>query len=65
MPIDIDAPNQAVALQLPHIARKHNPTNYDAAYLELAVRSRLPLATADKALIRAASELKLKLLSHS
>jgi predicted nucleic acid-binding protein len=58
------APNQAVALQLPHIARKHNPTNYDA-YLELAVRSRLPLATADKALIRAASELKLKLLSHS
>lgn len=35
-------------------AIKHNLTIYDAAYLELAHRLRLPLATLDKALIRAA-----------
>lgn len=33
---------------------KHELTAYDAAYLELARRRRLPLATHDKALIRSA-----------
>jgi len=36
------------------LASDHDLTSYDAAYLELAKRSRLSLATADKALIRAA-----------
>jgi predicted nucleic acid-binding protein len=35
------------------LARKHDLTIYDASYLELAVRLRLPLATLDKALIEA------------
>jgi predicted nucleic acid-binding protein len=33
---------------------KHQLTSYDAAYLELALRLKLPIATIDKALIRAA-----------
>lgn len=36
------------------LAEKHSLTVYDAAYLELAQRRRLPLATLDRALIRAA-----------
>jgi len=35
------------------LADRHNLTVYDAAYLELAQRRRLPLATLDRALIRA------------
>ncbi len=36
------------------LARRHDLTLYDAAYLELAVRLSLPLATGDAALARAA-----------
>lgn len=35
------------------LAERHDLTVYDAAYLELAQRRRLPLATLDRALIRA------------
>ncbi len=38
------------------LARQYGLTVYDAAYLELAIRERLPLATLDKAL-RIAAEL--------
>lgn len=40
-----------------NLARKHQLTSYDAAYLELAVRLGLRLATMDKAL-RAAAEVE-------
>ena len=36
------------------LARHHKLTAYDAAYLELALREDVPLATLDSALIRAA-----------
>ena len=36
------------------LARRHALTVYDALYLELAVRLGAPLATADRALVRAA-----------
>jgi predicted nucleic acid-binding protein len=39
---------------LADIVRKHSLTIYDAAYLELAMRKGLPLATADVALAKAA-----------
>jgi predicted nucleic acid-binding protein len=37
------------------LARAHNLSVFDAAYLELALRLKLPLATADSALTRAAN----------
>jgi predicted nucleic acid-binding protein len=37
-----------------HVATKHNLTIYDAAYLELAQRAGLPLATLDGDLRKAA-----------
>jgi predicted nucleic acid-binding protein len=50
--VAIDAPpleNQVLGL-----ARQHRLTVYDAAYLELAMREALPLATLDTALADAA-----------
>lgn len=43
-------------------AHAHGLTSYDAAYLELAMREGLPLATTDKALRRAASKVGLAVL---
>jgi len=52
LPFEIDhQPREAGVLDL---ARRHSLTAYDAAYLELALRKNLPLATIDRALIRAA-----------
>jgi predicted nucleic acid-binding protein len=38
------------------LAEEHQLSTYDASYLDLALRRELPLATQDKALIRAAAE---------
>jgi len=55
--LPIEAAQQAPAevLELPAVAQKHNLTNYDAAYLALALRYHLPLATTDNDLRRAAA----------
>ena len=51
MPIEIDPVSTTrawgAALEL---AREHRLSGYDAAYLELAARMQLPLATLDQAL---------------
>ena len=52
LPIVIDAEPEEQALM--DMARRHQLTVYDAAYLELAVRTREPLATLDTALSIAA-----------
>lgn len=52
LPIEID--NACEDARLLALAREHKLTIYDASYLELAVRQRLPLATLDAALERAA-----------
>ena len=55
MPIVIDdeTDHRAFADTL-HLARAHELSAYDAAYLELALRKALPLATLDRDLVRAA-----------
>lgn len=52
MPIELDT--MANDLALLALARRHRLSAYDAAYLELAMRRDLPLATLDEALLRAA-----------
>jgi predicted nucleic acid-binding protein len=52
LPIEIDG--QCEDETLLRIARKHRLTAYDAAYLELALRRREPLATLDAELATAA-----------
>ena len=60
--IDPDTPGRAFRDVLP-LARAQHLTTYDAAYLELAMRLGLPLATKDTALVRAAAALRIKTLA--
>jgi predicted nucleic acid-binding protein len=55
------APEEQAVLAL---ARHHRLTVYDAAYLELARRERLPLATLDTALASAARKEKVSLIGE-
>jgi predicted nucleic acid-binding protein len=56
LPIEIDPETNARAWNgTAALARQHNLTLYDAAYLELAARRSLPLATFDTPLARAAA----------
>jgi predicted nucleic acid-binding protein len=48
--------------QLLSLCRTHGLTSYDAVYLDLAARRRLPLATLDEPLRKAAKKLGIKLL---
>jgi predicted nucleic acid-binding protein len=54
--VDPEPPGLAFRDVLP-LARSQGLTTYDAAYLELAMRTGLPLATKDQALARAAKKL--------
>jgi predicted nucleic acid-binding protein len=56
MAIDVDEPDSSAILQLPYLARQYNLTSYDAAFLELAMRLHLPIASNDQALMRAAAQ---------
>ena len=58
---DDQTPALAFAAILP-LARTQNLTTYDAAYLELALRLGLPLATLDRRLLQAAQALGVTLL---
>jgi predicted nucleic acid-binding protein len=56
LPIEIDhRPAAWLAQQILPLARTYRVSAYDAAYLELAIREGLPLATLDDELRRAAS----------
>ncbi len=59
--VDMEAPDRAWA-EIDALATRFGLTSYDAAYLELAQRRRLPLATMDAALRRAADALDLAVL---
>jgi predicted nucleic acid-binding protein len=53
--VEVDAQTATQALgETLALARRHALSAYDAAYLELAIRESLPLATLDEALKRAA-----------
>jgi predicted nucleic acid-binding protein len=55
LPVEIDESAASHAWSGTHsLARKHRLTSYDAAYLELALRRGLPLASLDRDLIAAA-----------
>jgi predicted nucleic acid-binding protein len=61
--IDVETPQRAFSHLLP-LCRAHQLTSYDATYLELAMRRRLPLATLDKQLAHAAATLGVKVLGR-
>ena len=60
--VDHEVAGRAFRDVLP-LARAQRLTTYDAAYLELAMRLGLPLATKDAALVRAAAALRIATLA--
>ena len=55
LPIGIESPTRIQVFDAVHdLAAQNNLTAYDAAYLELAIRHQLPIATFDQALAVAA-----------
>lgn len=63
LPIEAVQQTAVEILELPSLARTHGLTNYDAAYLALAIRSGLPLATSDTQLLKASGAAGVKILS--
>ncbi|MSP53608.1 MAG: PIN domain-containing protein [Gammaproteobacteria bacterium] len=62
LPIEVDSSTSDYAFnKISTIAQEHELTAYDASYIELAVRLKGTLATLDKALIKAASKMKVPL----
>ncbi len=65
LPIAVDADTNQHAWQATvRLAERHRLTLYDAAYLELALRRRLPLATLDRELRKAAEAEAVPLLGR-
>lgn len=62
--VEHHTPDQALGRTL-EVAREHRLSTYDACYLELAERMRLPLATLDADLAKAAREIGVGLLEAS
>jgi predicted nucleic acid-binding protein len=62
LPIAVDRawPERSMK-ELLSIGRSHNLSSYDAAYLELAVRRGLPIATLDQNLLAAARRIDLRI----
>jgi predicted nucleic acid-binding protein len=63
LPIDTAHETAAEIFGLPSLARSHELTNYDAAYLAIAIRSALPLATTDGLLRKASSAAGVKIVT--
>ncbi len=58
--VEPESPERMLA-EILSLARKHGLSSYDASYLDLAIREGLPIATMDKALIRAAQNADVKI----
>jgi predicted nucleic acid-binding protein len=66
LPVEVDQETASRAWRdMIELAERHRLTLYDAAYLELSLRRRLPLATFDAALRRAADAAGVQPLDHS
>ena len=63
LPIEATQQTPSEILELPALARSHSLTSYDAAYLSIALRFRLPLATTDNALRNASASAGVAIVS--
>ena len=63
LPIEAAQQTPSEILELPALAQSHGLTNYDAAYLALAMRLHLPLATSDASLRKAVGSAGARLVS--
>ena len=63
LPIEAAQQTPSEIFELPVLAQSHNLANYDAAYLALANRLNLPLATTDSELRKAAASAGVSLVA--
>ncbi|MEW5894948.1 MAG: type II toxin-antitoxin system VapC family toxin [Candidatus Omnitrophota bacterium] len=63
LPVSFDNPTIGTAASVFQIAHKHNLTAYDAAYIELALRLSLPIASLDEDIIKVSQKLGIDLVS--
>ncbi|HEX3355320.1 MAG TPA: type II toxin-antitoxin system VapC family toxin [Terriglobales bacterium] len=64
LPVALEqSPSKIVFDRIQSLSREHGLTAYDAAYLDLAIESRLALATLDEALVRASRDAGVALVS--
>jgi predicted nucleic acid-binding protein len=65
LPIVLEqSPAGIVFARIQRLSREHGLTAYDAAYLDLALDSGLPLATLDEDLVRASRKARARLVSE-
>jgi predicted nucleic acid-binding protein len=63
LPIEIENPSRTqMFVAVRELVGKHKLTAYDASYLELAIRHKLPMAASDNALMKAAKAAGVDLL---
>lgn len=62
LPIEAAQETASDLLDLPLLAQRHGLTNYDAAYLAVAIRAGLPLATSDANLRQAATSARVQMI---
>ena len=63
LPIGLEQFSAGVVFdRIQHLSREHDLTAYDAAYLDLALETGLPLATLDEDLVRAGKKARARLV---
>ena len=62
LPIKIDNSFNLTANNILNIAKNNNLSIYDAAYIELALRIKCPIATLDKKVLHVANALNIKII---
>jgi len=66
LPIEVDGQvSEKVMMNVYTLAREAQLSTYDASYLELAMRKKIPLATSDKALLRAARKFDIEIYNKA
>ena len=65
LPIEVvPSVSDAVFHEILALAREHSLSSYDASYLDLAIRKGLPIASQDKAILRAAKSIQLDIFQQ-
>lgn len=63
LPIALEQSSQRLVFdRIQRLSREHNLTAYDAAYLDLALNTELPIATLDEELIKACNKSRVPLI---
>lgn len=66
LPIEVEGQvSEKVMMNVYTLAREAQLSTYDASYLELAMRKKLPLATSDKALLKAARKFDIEIYNKA